>query len=116
MLFIPTLPVKVEFPAILIMLSNTKNAKQGIGELRIGWLSKYSMNLRWPIGGGGRGDEKFFLELPRADARQLKIKNLKTPPFPEKSFQKHYFDIVLYCCSEFHSYNSIFIFGWNFEY
>ena len=46
MLFIPTLPVKVEFPAILIMLSNTKNAKQGIGELRIGWLSKYSMNLR----------------------------------------------------------------------
>ena len=34
MLFIPTLPVKVEITAILIMLSNTKNAKQGIGELR----------------------------------------------------------------------------------
>ena len=34
MLFIPTLPVKVEFTEILVMLSNTKNAKQGIGEIR----------------------------------------------------------------------------------
>ena len=47
MLFIPSLPVKVEFTAILRMLSNAKNAKQGLGELRgLGGLSKYSMNLR----------------------------------------------------------------------
>ena len=72
MLFIPTLPVKVEFTAIVRMLSIATNAKQGLGEIRrLGGLSKYSMNLRWPIGGGG--DEKCFLELPRADARQLKI-------------------------------------------
>ena len=34
-------------------------------------LTTFSINLRWPIGGGG-GDEKCFLELPRAKARQLK--------------------------------------------
>ena len=32
MLFIPTLPVKVEFTAMLRMLSNTTYAKQGLGE------------------------------------------------------------------------------------
>ena len=36
MLFIPSLPVKVEFTAMLIMLStNTKNARQGLG-----WLGR----------------------------------------------------------------------------
>ena len=33
MLFIPTLPVKVEFNQMLRMLGNTKNAKQGLGRL-----------------------------------------------------------------------------------
>ena len=33
MLFIPTLPVKVEFKSMLRILGNAKNAKQGLGRL-----------------------------------------------------------------------------------
>ena len=33
MLFIPTLPVKVEFNPMLRILGNAKNAKQGLGRL-----------------------------------------------------------------------------------
>ena len=40
MLFIPTLPVKVEFTTMLRMLSNGKNAKQGLRG-----LSKNSINF-----------------------------------------------------------------------
>ena len=62
MLFIPTLPVKVEFKSMLRILGNAKNAKQGLGKARR--VRGLGMNLTWPIG-GGRGDENRFLELPR---------------------------------------------------
>ena len=64
MMFIHTLLVKVEFTAILRMLSNAKNAKQRLGEFRgaIYILNEYEKTHR----------RRWFLELPWAEARQLK--------------------------------------------
>ena len=51
-LFIPTLPVKVEFTAMLRMPSNAKNAKLGPGGTEF---------LRMV---GDDGDQNRFIELP----------------------------------------------------
>ena len=72
MLFIPTLPEKVEFTAMLRMLSNAKNVKWWLG-----WLGKMA------------GKRKFLpKQVPRAAAAygwQLKIFVLEVSHFKTKS-------------------------------